>query len=365
MKQAGIDMLAPEAGIPIVRRELTHGMRGEIVIGQKLGIMVQEFDSHGGLDTSATGPLEPLLRQRGVMTGKVAGMSLYGGLKVEVDLDPATQPFLFDHQINQTPVLPGVMGIEAMAETARLLFPERFVGAIEDVNFVTPFKFYRNQPRTVEICADFRVEKDDIVADCRLLGARTLHGQSEQEITTHFTGRVRLVSKQPKIVKERWTTPNSVPKVDASQVYRVFFHGPAYQVIDSAWRTGEEIFALFARNLPAHHVPPELPSLVSPRLIEFCFQTGSLSGLALQSRLGLPHTVREVRTFALPGKDSVLFSITSSNPDGSYDSRVVDEEGNAFVIVRGYQTMNLPDAVPADLLKPVQQALQAAVQVKR
>jgi acyl transferase domain-containing protein/NAD(P)-dependent dehydrogenase (short-subunit alcohol dehydrogenase family)/acyl carrier protein len=367
MKQAGIDMLAPEAGIPIVRRELTHGARGEVVIGQKLGIMVQEFDPQGGLDTSATGPLEPVLRQRGVMTGKVAGMGLYGGLKIEVTLDPATQPFLFDHQINMTPVLPGVMGIEAMAETARLLFPERFVGAVEDVNFVAPFKFYRNQPRTVEIHADFRVEKEDIVADCRLLGARTLRGQSEPEITTHFTGRVRLVSKQPEAVKEQWPMQNNVRKVDSSQVYRVFFHGPAYRVIDSAWRTGEKVISLFARNLPANHVPSDLPSLVSPRLIELCFQTGSLSGLALESRLGLPHAVREVRIIALPGNgtDTALYSMISPNTDGSYDAKVVDGEGNAYMIVRGYRTMNLPDLVAADLLEPVQNALRVVAQARK
>ncbi len=51
MKQAGIDMLPPEAGIPIVRRELTAGTRGEIVIGQRLGMMMQEFDPQGGLET--------------------------------------------------------------------------------------------------------------------------------------------------------------------------------------------------------------------------------------------------------------------------------------------------------------------------
>ena len=199
------------------------------------------------------------------------------------------------------------------------------------------------------------------------MGARILHGQSEPEITTHFTGRVRLVSKQPEAVKEPWQTQNNVRKVDASKVYRVFFHGPAYRVIDSAWRTGEKVIALFARNLPANHVPSDLPSLVSPRLVELSFQTGSLSGLALESRLGLPHAVREVRIIALPGNgtDTALFSMISSNPDGSYDAKVMDEEGNAYVIVRGYQTMNLPDLVAADLLEPVQDALQVVIQQTR
>ena len=39
MELAGIDMLPPEAGIPLIRRELTTGgTRGEIVVGQRLGV---------------------------------------------------------------------------------------------------------------------------------------------------------------------------------------------------------------------------------------------------------------------------------------------------------------------------------------
>ncbi len=69
-------------------------------------------------------------------------MGLQSGLKIETTLDPAIQPFLHDHQIDGTPVLPGVMGIEAFAEAALCLLPGWHVEAIEDVNFLAPFKFY-------------------------------------------------------------------------------------------------------------------------------------------------------------------------------------------------------------------------------
>ena len=53
MEAAGIDMLPPEAGIPLIRRELTMGgTRGEVVIGQRLGILMNELDSTGGLLTA-------------------------------------------------------------------------------------------------------------------------------------------------------------------------------------------------------------------------------------------------------------------------------------------------------------------------
>ena len=48
MELAGIDMIPPEAGIPMIRRELTAGAtRGEIVVGQRLGILTNEWDVAG------------------------------------------------------------------------------------------------------------------------------------------------------------------------------------------------------------------------------------------------------------------------------------------------------------------------------
>jgi acyl transferase domain-containing protein/acyl carrier protein/NAD(P)-dependent dehydrogenase (short-subunit alcohol dehydrogenase family) len=361
MKQAGIDMLPPEAGIPIVRREIVAGTRGEVVIGQKLGIMLSEFDPQGGLDVSANGPMENAMRSRGVMIGDVHGMSLYGGLTIETTLDPSKQPFLYDHQINQTPVLPGVMGIEAMAEAAQLIFPDRYIGAIENVQFLTPFKFYRNQPRTFTIQAEYSVDKEDIVADCRLWGSRILHGQSEPEVTLHFSGRVRLVDGLPDAIKKSAAPQlGSGAKVAGSHVYRLYFHGPAYQVIDSAWREGSQIVARFAQNLPENHVPSELPLVASPRFVEFCFQTASLSGLALQSRLGLPYAFQEIRVISLPEKaaKAAFFALVDSSPDGSYNAKVVDDEGNLYLVLQGYRTMDLPDPVQADLLDPLKIALK-------
>ncbi|MDM7995676.1 MAG: SDR family NAD(P)-dependent oxidoreductase [Acidobacteriota bacterium] len=362
MKAAGIDMLPPEAGIPVVRRELTTGTRGEVVIGQRLGIMVQEFDPQGGLDTSSEGPLGTALKERGIMVGDVKSMGLYSGLTVETTLDPTRQPFLYDHQINQTPVLPGVMGVEAMAEAAKVLFPERFVAAVEDVRFGNPFKFYRNQPRTVTVQANFYADSDAILAECRLLGSRTLHGQSEPEITTHFTGRVRLVTTRPSIPKEKLVpAAGDGTKVTGDQIYKIFFHGPAYQVIDGAWKNGDQIIGQFAQNLPPNHDPAELPVLASPRFLEMCFQSASLKGLVFQSQLGLPDSFREFRILAAPDKDpnAILFAVVTSDTDNGYDVKIVDGKGNVYLVLQGYRTMNLPDPVPADLLEPLKKGLKA------
>ena len=123
------------------------------------------------------------------MIGKITSMALQSGLTIETTLDPAIQPFLHDHQIDGTPVLPGVMGIEAFAEAALCLLPGWYVAAIEDVNFLAPFKFYRNEPRVVTIDAVIHPQRDTLLADCRLTGRRSLPNQAEPQVTTHFTAQ--------------------------------------------------------------------------------------------------------------------------------------------------------------------------------
>ena len=74
MELAGIEMLPPEAGIPLIRRELTAGgTRGEIVVGQRLGVLLNEWDATGGLDTQTA---EMNARTPGPMIGKIAAYAL-------------------------------------------------------------------------------------------------------------------------------------------------------------------------------------------------------------------------------------------------------------------------------------------------
>ena len=128
------------------------------------------------------------------MIGKIASVGIYDGLTIETALDPKVQPFLHDHQIDGTPVLPGVMGIEAFAEGAQRMLPGWNIQAIEDVQLLAPFKFYRHEARTVTVEATIRARGQEMVADCKLIGRRSLPEETRPspQITTHFTGRVRL-----------------------------------------------------------------------------------------------------------------------------------------------------------------------------
>ena len=358
MELAGIDMLAPEAGIPLIRRELSAGGTcGEIVAGQRLGALLNEWDDTGGLDPAATPAAAPgQVLATGPMIGAVTSMSLQHGLTIETVLDPACQAFLYDHQIEGTPVLPGVMGIEAFAEAAQWLLPTWHVDAVENVEFLAPFKFYRSEPRTVTIEAVFRPQGDSIVAECSLLGRRSLPNQAEPQVTTHFTGRVRL-SRTPR--EAGAGIPPGAPAqpiVEASDIYRVYFHGPAYQVLQRAWRESDRVTGLMSTGLPANHQPDELPTLMAPRLIELCFQSAGIWEMSVNGSMGLPHHVDRVSVWRSPEQsEGHLYTVVTPDPDqATFDAEVVDAAGRRYVSLSGYRTIALPGSAGTGPVKALQ-----------
>ncbi len=360
MEQAGIDMLSPQAGIPLIRRELTAGAtRGEIVIGERLGVLLNEWDASGGLDLSGS----PMTNPIGPIAGKIASMSLFDGYSIETTLDPSIQPFLRDHKIDGTPVLPGVMGIEAFAEAALALLPDWRVEAVEDVSFLAPFKFYRGEPRVVRIETRIRPNGTKLLAECRLVGQRFLTNQTEPQITAHFTARMRL-TKEPRTpeAEKRVVKPEG-NSVEAADIYSVYFHGPAYRVIEKAWWDGKQIVAQFASNLPPNHEPRGLSTILAPRLIELCFQTAGICEVGIDGRMALPHHVQELRLFREPDPAQGLFyAVVAPDPvQGSFDAEVLDADGNCYLRVHGYQTIRLPEAASPERLKKLQASMSREI----
>ena len=89
-------MLAPEVGIPTIRRELTAGgTADEIVVGGRLGILGAEWDETGGLDPARLAAAARRTRARPLgMVGEVKGAFLTAGFSVATTLDPTAQAFL-------------------------------------------------------------------------------------------------------------------------------------------------------------------------------------------------------------------------------------------------------------------------------
>ncbi len=354
MKAARIDMLAPEEGIPIVRRELTAaGSGGETLVAGSLGILLAERHPSGGVDLDRVS--SALLQSGGPMSGRVDSFTADGTLTVLTELDPARQAFLNDHRMDGTPVLPGVMGMEGFAETAKALVPGYEVIELEDVELLAPFKFYRDEPRTAILRARLRDGGGGtVLADCELLGRRRLPGQDEVE-TRHFSGRARLAASVP-AQPQGAVVPDDGQGVDHDALYGVYFHGPAYQVLDRAWRDNGNVVGRLASQLPADHDPESRPTELAPRLIELCFQTAGVWELGTAGRIALPTHVDRVFRYAGASDPGRLTAVVSPHAGGA-DAEVVDEHGKVRVRLEGYRTIELPGAVQDEALAPIRDAM--------
>jgi hypothetical protein len=236
------------------------------------------------------------------------------------------------------------------------LLPGWRIEAIEDISFLAPFKFYRSEPRVVRIETQVHPQEDWLVADCRLIGYRSLPNSKEPQATTHFTARIRLTKQAIQTsVTRAFVAPDGIC-VEAADIYRLYFHGPAYQVVDRAWWDGKRVVGLLAKGLPPNHHPSELDTVVAPRLIELCFQTAGIWELGTQGRMGLPQRVREVSEFHTPkvAAGRLYAVVTPDEGRGSFDAEVLDETGNCYLRLSGYQTVALSDGVDKEHLKSLQ-----------
>ncbi len=172
MEMAGIEMLPPEVGVPTVRRELTRGGRGEIIVGGRLGMLTEEWDPTGGLDLEKASKWLADCKPCLLMVGRVKAAKLYGGLEVETTLDPKVQPFLYDHRMDGTPLLPGVMGTETFAEIASVLAPGYRISCVENEAFARPFKFFNMEPQTLYLSGTLQLAGDGELVAQTVLNTR-------------------------------------------------------------------------------------------------------------------------------------------------------------------------------------------------
>jgi hypothetical protein len=290
------------------------------------------------------------------MIGEVQSFGIHEGMRIVTTLDPSEQGFLHDHQIEGTPLLPGVMGVEAFAEAAMLAFDDLVVTAIEDVEFLAPFKFYRKEPRELTITVRYGADGEDILADCALFGVRELTTSAEPQVTKHFVGRVRLSARRAELADV--PPPPEMDGVGAQDVYRIYFHGPAYQVVDHAWRAEDgSVVGVLTNDLPPNHHPAETPTVIAPRLLELCFQTAGIWEIGTSAAMALPRHIDRV----VPGVSAEVgtgrFEAIVRPGDGAFDAVVVNDSGRAMLEMYGYRTVQLPGALAEDQISPLRHAM--------
>ncbi|NOZ88269.1 MAG: SDR family NAD(P)-dependent oxidoreductase, partial [Deltaproteobacteria bacterium] len=343
LEQAGIDLLPPMVGIPQVRKELEAGGSKEVVIARGLGEMLARRDLLGGLDPDLTADYfrkeaGPFLAASEIIGAKCTDE----GLEIEFVLDPAMQPFLKDHQVEDgVPYLPGVVGMECLAELSVLLLGGK-AARVRNLNFSRPLKFHRKESKRLLIKAKPVFEKGEPVVRAELFSIhkpKKLQVPEKQQL--HFTAEFLQQ-------KEEAEKGQKVPKlsgrskiVGRDQIYKTYFHGPSFQVLEEVKLQKSKAVGSLARE-----IPPEVNGgggtrpLLYPRLVELCFQTAGLWEMQEKQLLCLPQRVESASVLDVPPQDEALYALVEARDgDECFDARIVDDSGKVYVDIHGYHTI--------------------------
>lgn len=362
MERAGIEMLKPSQAAPMVRRALELGLQGEYVVAGSLGVLAPSCQDNCGVDVEAANLAlragDPIHK----MFSHLTAFSIEQGVRLEAELDPTQLAYLNDHRINGTPVLPGVMGIEGFSVAARHI--ASVLGSdnglfemdrMENIRFLSPFKFYGDKTRTIQWNAAAFRDEGGIRVEATLESDITRHN-GEVEHSLHFSGTVYLLpgeqDRQQVVKPPKWSQKNVVSSQD---IYNLYFHGPSFQVLESAEVSNGTLLGKFNKKLV--EIAADEPSLfTTPLLIEMCFQTAGLYEVGATGILALPQSVGSLKLFKQPLNGVAIYAEVKPHLEGntySFDARVLDAKGNVFLELTDYRTSALPYPAEQQLVEPL------------
>ena len=368
----GVKFVDPYDGMQIFLNEIVYGRVPEIVLTDDLGeldldgqirindpfILEEETEEGGNTPSGGNGgdkggasssapaeqPAQESVKQPEAETenfflGEVKNLSAGKEISAENTFN-AEYPFLFDHAIEGTPYVPGVMGIETFMETASMLEGKTPQG-LEDVHFYLPIKLLRRRPQSVRIKGVNEGGKVSMEIESDFINSK---GVKMGNTRRHFTARVleHFESKWNNY-KNKFDFGASGFAVTKEEIYSKFFHGPSFQVLGGILKIDENaVLGVYEKpsQVLFHDGPKHL--LAYPMLIEACFQTCGYRDLAVENRMTLPDSIGKVYIHGkgeAPNKLYTLAVFTGKNIEGKsiYDGFVFDEKGKLWIELSDYQ----------------------------
>ncbi|MDD4003671.1 MAG: SDR family NAD(P)-dependent oxidoreductase [Elusimicrobiaceae bacterium] len=261
-------------------------------------------------------------------------------LKTSKTFSIETDPYLADHSIADTPYVPGVIGIETFFEAAARLGGER-PQMLRNIRFSLPIKLLRNRPQPVRINAErnrngitMEIESDFINAKGVRMGAPRRHFSAATAENAAL--------KWKSMPKPEF--PQGKPLIDKAGIYKLYFHGPSFQVLD-------QIHSIGSKSVSAVYRRPQKPLwadgnarklLAHPLLIEAAFQTCGFRDLNIEKRMALPDAVGLVYTNPDPDVPETLYvygEYKGRNSEGRsvYNAYVYGKNGTLWAELQDYQ----------------------------
>ncbi len=161
-----------------------------------------------------------------------------GGLRLTGRISPATHPWMGDHAVLDTLILPGTGLVELALEAAG----QTGCDVVEELTLQAPLLLSATESVSLQASVSAPDERGG-----RSLSIYSRMGVEDGEWTLHATGSLSPEAAETPEPLADWP-PAGAERIDTADLYERlaevgFDYGPAFQGLTAAWRAGEEIYA--------------------------------------------------------------------------------------------------------------------------
>jgi malonyl CoA-acyl carrier protein transacylase/NAD(P)-dependent dehydrogenase (short-subunit alcohol dehydrogenase family) len=286
-----------------------------------------------------TTEIDPLLQSLPLLHSLIENCSPHS-LTTKVIFDPVADPFLEQHRFKGRPQLPAVVALEAIAQAATLLEPQRGIGAVHDFKIDHGWKFLTDEPQEGRI--EVQREAGNLVA----------------RLVSDLRNRKGVLVQQDRIHAEAMLMPGgkrsfrmSYPQLPL-QWYDVAYppelliqHGPAFQGLKQMnIADGEAVAQLIAhpvRNLSNPRRGKSLWLLPVLILDYAFFACGTVAWVRNPKVILLPRGIRRLRWENLPRDQETCIATIREHCESpeliEFDFAIFGEDQRPLCEVEGYQ----------------------------
>jgi enediyne polyketide synthase len=342
LRHAGVTPIPAAEGISWFRKLIAQELPAtSIVVTGRLG---------AECPIPITGPALPLLRFLERACVHYPGVELI----VESDLTTISDPYVLDHVFRGQPLLPGVMGIEAMAQVARALHGGNEIPAVENLHFDHPIVVNPGDRVTLRIAALMRqCGKIDLSIRSSLTSFQSDHFRCSCVFEDEFL-RLDHACAVPE--------PSCLAVDPERELYgSLLFQGPRFQRLSGYRRLGASLsWADIAPAAQAAWFNPYLPGTLV--LGDAAIRDAALHSIqsCVPDSVLLPVGVDHISLSKLDSRNPVLAHATERWQDGDtycYDLELLTPEGTVLEYWQGLRLRKIEDSKTQDWPDPLASAL--------
>lgn len=336
--KAGIHIISRAQGRVALANEIIQGRKdeAEVVFGGPLNISLPGHSEFSPQTESPIlpGDLTPILKTHTTATRRPDGT-----LVVIRDVDPATDIYLSDHQLDGRPVMPMAMIQELFAEVAQLSRPELHVTAVRDLRVLRGMSFEKGS-RQIRVIANPWNGTDGSVK-VRLKAdfgeQHQIHDTAEIELNAQFPA-------PPKYAPLQLINARPLPMSVADAYEQWLFHGPIFAGIVDVESLGENgVIAQLAPSTPMRCLAqsPTGDWLIDPVMVDSALQLIILWARVYIDMTPLPARLACYHRFAGPIRHPVRCEATVQHTRGTpvilADFRFIDASGRLVGWLEGLE----------------------------